>query len=128
MINTNPTGLFPISEENGALTGYKLLKNAESLTAQGSVVVIPVKDFEQYLPSEDVLDPDHVDADYRYLLLGIHEVASTHHQGLASADKPKNYGNVEGGIKTTPAGKLNKEFSTRFWYDPSSLKLAEPEE
>jgi hypothetical protein len=122
-IQKNPTGLFPQAELDSSLTGYQLLKDGNSLTCQGDVVIIPVKDIETYLPNSDVLDKNHPDADFRYLLLGLNEVSNSMMTELPSSDRVANYTIVEGGLKSTPAGKVTKEITNKFWFTPSSFRL-----
>lgn len=122
-IQKNPTGLFPQAETDVALSGYQLLKNGNSFTPNGDVVIIPVKDIETYLPDTNVLDKDHVDADFRYLLLGLNEACHSMMANLPSADRVANYTIVEGDLKSTPAGKVTKEITNKFWFTPTSFRL-----
>ena len=125
-INTNPTGIFPLAQL-GSDSPYTFLLDSESITSTGGGVYIPLKDLEDYIPSADVLDEAHVDADYRYLILAISEAATAHFAGLSSANKPKNVNLTEGDVKTAPGGKLHKTFTNKFWYDPTSLRLDDAE-
>lgn len=121
-INTNPTGIFPIAQ-TGSDTPYTFIANGESLTSTGGGVYIPLTDLEPYIPTSSVLDEAHVDADYRYLLLGMLEAHQSHRDGLSSAEKPLGFNSTEGSVQAQANGKLKKKFDTLFFYDTSSLKL-----
>ena len=125
-INTNPTGIFPIAQ-NSSDTPYKFLED-ETVTITGKGIYIPFNDLEPYLPSKNVLDEDHGDADYRYLLLGLLEAHNEHQSGLVALDKPKGYSLLEGDLKTMNSGRINKQFTAKFFYDSSSLTLEDGEE
>lgn len=121
-INTNPTGLFP-DAQLGDDSPYTYLADGETITSAGGGVYIPLIDLEDYIPSADVLDEDHADADYRYLILALNEAVIDHFGALSSANKPKNINLTEGNVQTGQNGKLHKTFTQKFFYNPSSLRL-----
>ena len=121
-INTNPTGLFPIAQL-GDDTPYTYVANGETVTSTGGGIYIPLTDLEDYIPSANVLNEAHSDADYRYLVLALSEVTATHFGGLSQSDKPKNVNLTKGQVTSTSTGKLHKSFTNKFWYNPDSLRL-----
>jgi len=121
-INTNPTGLFP-KAQLGSDSPYTYLADGDNITSTGGGVYIPLVDLDDYIPSADVLDENHGDADYRYLLLALNEAVMDHHGSLSALDKPKNATLTEGNLQTSKDGKTTKVFTQKFFYDTSDLRL-----
>ena len=126
-INTNPTGLFP-EAQLGSDSPYTYLADGQSITSSGGGIYIPLVDLDDYIPSANVLDEAHVDADYRYLILALNEAVMDHHGGLANADKHKNTTLTEGNFQSSKDGKLSKVFTQKFFYDTASLTLKSGDE
>lgn len=120
-INTNPTGIFSVAQGSGN-TPYTFLEDA-SLTVTGTGIYIPFDDLQDYMPSKNVLDENHIEADYRYMLLGITEAHAKHQKNLTDGDKPKGFSSIPSDITITDAGNMVKKFVTRFFFNTAALSL-----
>ncbi len=124
-INTNPTGIFSVAQ-GSSNTPYTFIKN-DTLEVTGTGIYLPFDDLQAYMPSANVLNEAHSDADYRYMLLGISEAHAKHENSLIAEDKPKGFSVQPSEITITTAGAMVKKFVSRFFYNTQELSLKDKE-